>query len=835
MSLFSILFIVCLFVWMNYFQKEQHVMDSAIVIGGTSESCYEDFVEDSCDSSESSSPRYDYCDLTTSLVRTQRTRNNFPGAISVLQNEITCNQVEVHEVQGIDVTFKKGTQQELSNSKTVTTVRHAELGEVIGVELDSIARNECDSTVELANRIVTNDIMESNVGSDEEILHHDMLTVKPTKLESHIKSHSIPAPAFITELDSLSDVEPDSSGSSGSYIELAPFSDHRLYVHKPKQRKGLKDVSIAVFPSDSEMHSGNDDSLLDPDYMPEEVQNGSSSMGISDSDSALRCQPNDECSVPEIRKWNCRKESLLDSNNQSKVGSHHSPVNVLETPLAKRSFSNEKHSVEEIETLNRSDESLVVSNIQSKVDKHISLYVPETPLADVGAGMNRNVDEVDHKIETTVGVEKKGILLLKKKSVAVGKKKTYDKCHYCIFCGTQIVSKIQRHLLSVHKNEEQVKEIKFLPKRSKERSVLLQKLVNDGNFEHNIAVIKEGEGQLVVGRRTEVKGRTASQYTVCIYCRKWQSKTNLWRHSKTCRGSTEYYESHPVGDNGKKPRVLAVKQGQSLLSNAVYANEDHLEQLVNRMRDDEVKTIALADPLIRREAGLRLSALGRKIDQKQDDIYRVSQSARMLGRVLLKARQTKPGISLTDLLVPSNFDCVVNIAKSMSTEKDDSAGPALNVGKSLGFLLKKVCESKYCNALRTYNCQQQADATNFTKLIEREWNSRVNRSATRRIQNEKRNKLEAVPLTEDLQKFRNYLVTKIRELSERLKIKCNSKDWVMLAKCTMSRLILFNKRRRAEVRELKVVEYLQRPDWKQNDCGEMAMALSPVDRMLADR
>jgi len=56
-----------------------------------------------------------------------------------------------------------------------------------------------------------------------------------------------------------------------------------------------------------------------------------------------------------------------------------------------------------------------------------------------------------------------------------------------------------------------------------------------------------------------------------------------------------------------------------------------------------------------------------------------------------------------------------------------------------------------------------------------------------------------------------------------------------LAKLILSRLILFNKRRRSEVRELKVSEYLARPSWKSDLSGEMELALSPVDRLLADR
>jgi len=46
---------------------------------------------------------------------------------------------------------------------------------------------------------------------------------------------------------------------------------------------------------------------------------------------------------------------------------------------------------------------------------------------------------------------------------------------------------------------------------------------------------------------------------------------------------------------------------------------------------------------------------------------------------------------------------------------------------------------------------------------------------------------------------------------------------------------MFNKRRRAEVKDLTVKQYMERPNWKEDSTGELAVALSPVDRVLAGR
>ena len=153
-------------------------------------------------------------------------------------------------------------------------------------------------------------------------------------------------------------------------------------------------------------------------------------------------------------------------------------------------------------------------------------------------------------------------------------------------------------------------------------------------------------------------------------------------------------------------------------------------ELANRMRDDAIKDVVKSDKLICYEAGMRMMGLGQAADQKQDDIYRVSQVARYFGRIVSLARQTLPNVSLDDLIKPCHFDLSVEIGKRMSTGKE---APALNVGRTVGNLLRKACNSKYCTALRTDDLDKQHDATNVKKLIDSEWNNCVNRPAVRQI------------------------------------------------------------------------------------------------------
>jgi len=117
--------------------------------------------------------------------------------------------------------------------------------------------------------------------------------------------------------------------------------------------------------------------------------------------------------------------------------------------------------------------------------------------------------------------------------------------------------------------------------------------------------------------------------------------------------------------------ILAVRRGRSLVGNAVFTSDNQLvSELLQHMRDDDVKTIVMSDELICREAGLRMAALGNKTHQKRDDKYRVRQVARTLGRIVQLARETVPNATLTSLIEPQHLDLMVDVAKKLPTDKE---------------------------------------------------------------------------------------------------------------------------------------------------------------------
>ena len=435
------------------------------------------------------------------------------------------------------------------------------------------------------------------------------------------------------------------------------------------------------------------------------------------------------------------------------------------------------------------------------------------------------------------------VKLYEKKEVKEGCKQVYDKVNFCTFCTIEIKSKISRHLLTVHKDNTRVRSISILPKRSKKRVIELERLANEGNFKHNAEVIKSGNVYIVVARR-QGEGHNPMDYVPCEWCRKFIFKGTLWIHHKNCtrklfqkqnEGAQDDSDSDSDSDCEKNDVISsnALRKGKSLLHSVVLnEGEKIVTQLLDRMVHDGVKEIVMRDDLIKRYAALRVEGLGHAEDRKLNDIHRVSQGARTLARIVIEARNTSPLINLHKLIAPQNFDLVVCCTKALMFEKDP---PSLTLGRRIGHLLGHVILMKVGQALRNSDDEKVDAANGFQKLHASEWNLRVNSAANKKMNIKKRTEVATIPLTEDLLKLRNYVTSQMRQKSKSLvRNKC-PKTWTAPAKLSMCRLILFNKRRRAEVKDLKIVDYMNRPNWNDDQNEEIKMALSKADALLASR
>lgn len=112
----------------------------------------------------------------------------------------------------------------------------------------------------------------------------------------------------------------------------------------------------------------------------------------------------------------------------------------------------------------------------------------------------------------------------------------YDKKYSCFFCEKLYSAKLGRHLLSAHESEPDVNKIlSETIKGSKERKLELIKLEKRGAYKHNLNVISEKKGTLLVMKRPSL-GVTVStmDFKACPVCLGFYHKKTIRTHLKRC-------------------------------------------------------------------------------------------------------------------------------------------------------------------------------------------------------------------------------------------------------------------------------------------------------------
>ena len=126
--------------------------------------------------------------------------------------------------------------------------------------------------------------------------------------------------------------------------------------------------------------------------------------------------------------------------------------------------------------------------------------------------------------------------------------------------------------------------------------------------------------------------------------------------------------------------------------------------------------------------------------------------------------------------------------------------------------------------------QLKKEAGDFKLLYEAHWNSKISCVANRRKKLRQINKPNVLPLTRDMVVLRDFLLDQMKQLTTISNP--TYKQWLLLAQILIVRMCMFNKRRIAEVDELKVSDYAQRPD----DANEEILGiLNVTERTLVER
>lgn len=193
---------------------------------------------------------------------------------------------------------------------------------------------------------------------------------------------------------------------------------------------------------------------------------------------------------------------------------------------------------------------------------------------------------------------------------------------------------------------------------------------------------------------------------------------------------------------------------------------------------------------------------------------------------------------LKDFLRVEHFDCLIHAAHKLAViEESDSMAKFRkpSVGQKIGRLLKACCLVLEGQASRRNDDAGEKNATRTERLIANEWSYKVNAISHKTTEENRRNKPVFLPSTEDLLKLKDYLETEVEAAKNRLKEEKTTANFQTLQSLVLCRLIMFNRRRSGEVSDVRLDDYLSRPNWHSAVNSEIYSSPPKIEQMLVER
>ncbi|XP_041823315.1 uncharacterized protein LOC121628352 isoform X2 [Melanotaenia boesemani] len=381
-----------------------------------------------------------------------------------------------------------------------------------------------------------------------------------------------------------------------------------------------------------------------------------------------------------------------------------------------------------------------------------------------------------------------------------------------------------RHLMRKHSDEKEVALVICLPPKSRKRKEKLEQLRRKGNYFHNMKVLQSGKGEIVTYRQPSESGNV-QDYLPCNICYAFFVKTELWRHEKLCRKT--FLDTHSGSEEPKKKRRVQTA-AVSLLPLRGQASQ-RCSDLICRMVVDKISTEVKNDPLICEYGDRLLEKHGN--DRSKDG--HVSQKMRELGRFMLAAKSLNSQVkTLQDVLVPPNFSLAVAASKKASgytRTKYRYSTPSLAL--KLGHSLKTVCDIMIGQHVKAEDEMAASRVRSFSGLLAAEWDLYVSRRARTNLEEDKWNKKEMIPLTEDVMKLQKMLKATEEASKQKLMEGPNPQAYKTLSECILSQIILFNRRRQGEAAKMPLVTYKERNKEKPN--RDVMQCLSKLEQDLS--
>ncbi|KAG7456743.1 hypothetical protein MATL_G00239180 [Megalops atlanticus] len=469
---------------------------------------------------------------------------------------------------------------------------------------------------------------------------------------------------------------------------------------------------------------------------------------------------------------------------------------------------------------NQGRNCLTAGKRQTSQKRHVDIETvqcEETSVEGMSKSSTQNYPDSEMHHNPTDEAHQTKRLVVKTCSKTSSGKRKWDKKHYCVYCNKPN-AKLARHLERKHSKEIDVAQALSFPKGSKRRSMLLEKLRNKGDYYHNVNVLKEGTGEFVTWRQPSASV-AANEYLPCQHCFGFFVKNDLWRHQGVCKFKTKTKGT-------SKNRVQSVSSELLPLPNE---NIGGCKEILHKMQQDEVSLHAKHDPLICKFGDMLFAKHGH--DQTQHTY--IATKMRELSRFVLAIQEIDHSIKfLQDIIMPSRFSLAVEGVKKVGgydTVTNKYKVPSLTL--KIGYSLKKAADIAVGEAVIAEDVDREQKAKKFIQLMESKWNSYVSSHALSTLHHAKWNKVDVIPLTEDVVKLQKFLqVSEEKAKKELEKNPCPDK-WRRLNEVLLAEIILFNRRREGEAAKMLLETYMKRDTTPMN--LDVFDSLSKLEQQLS--
>ncbi|KAK7487420.1 hypothetical protein BaRGS_00021382, partial [Batillaria attramentaria] len=375
----------------------------------------------------------------------------------------------------------------------------------------------------------------------------------------------------------------------------------------------------------------------------------------------------------------------------------------------------------------------------------------------------------------------------------------------CVFCGT-FQSQLVRHIKRKHGEEESVQAALKLPQADQQRA--FESLRKEGIYKKNVEIQeKNGHADLIRERK-----QGNSDIVMCSGCKGFFSKRRICKHKK-------YHCSHssnPQAETVNFTRV--VTPGVS---------EEFQREISDRFRDDESGHLCKTDKVILL-LGQRAWAKSAKKERRV-----IMGEMRMLANLILQMRVVAQSQTLTgeDVINRSNFDTLTEAIQNLT--KKEHSGEKSGLKLALGYSLKKTITVMKGHYTQLNEMDKATEVERFQAVLDLNWDFifYAAQLACERRRNMLR-KPQDMPLEEDVQNFRDFIVSEIEVMLEDVYKVWDYHDFVQLRNLIVSRLTLYNARHGGEPARLTLSE------WKEAEEGhwvdpELAVKVTdPLDQAL---